>query len=641
MKKLYAGLAAAALTATGIACTAGAAHAEATWPSPYSIDPQDANVSLTVAADGATAYSAWVDSGDDTTIDVATTTLATGATPPVQRVSTPDASIDDTTVTSTGLLVAVGQPDGPDSPNLLIGNVDDPAFHVADLTALDSVERLAVSPNGHWAAVVGTDTDTGAEAVALVDISSTPTVSSTTALPDDSAYIDDIAVDNAGAAHAVGDGDEGGRLWTVAAGTVDPTPLDAEPESVALLEDGTVAVGLEGDEENQIAYFAAGGSGTVDIDGSVRHLTASGQTLWASGDSTLTRIDGVSAQTSNTTYGQVWDTAAAADGNTLYVAGATWIPDDTDTENYGHDGPASLFALTAPGAPTGLDAWADGADAQGIDVSWQAAAGGADDDYRITLTDQADPGNVVSTTQEHENVSGGYGWVDVSGVDPTHRYDVKVEAFNGAFYSTALTGQYLPTVPGQGVVSVTGTATVGNTLTGTVTGTWPSAARLDYQWLVSYSNGQSGGLKAIPGATGTALALTPDLVGKYVALSVTAHEDTYADGSAASDPLGPVAAAQGTSAPQPVQVTKVKPATVKANAKKVKLKLLGINVAKAPGKVKVYDGMKLIGKAKIVNGKIVLKLKKHLSHGKHKLKLTYSGSAQVAKFNKSVKLKVK
>ena len=88
-------------------------------------------------------------------------------------------------------------------------------------------------------------------------------------------------------------------------------------------------------------------------------------------------------------------------------------------------------------------------------------------------------------------------------------------------------------------------------------------------------------------------------------------------------------------------MTKIKPATIKANAKKVKLNLPGINVAKAPGKVKVYDGKKLIGKAKIVDGKLVLKLKKHLSHGKHKLKLSYKVSASVAKFNKKVKLKVK
>ena len=47
MKKFYAGIAATAIAATGLVCSAGAAHAESSWPSAYSIDPQDASVALT------------------------------------------------------------------------------------------------------------------------------------------------------------------------------------------------------------------------------------------------------------------------------------------------------------------------------------------------------------------------------------------------------------------------------------------------------------------------------------------------------------------------------------------------------------------------------------------------------------------
>ena len=89
---------------------------------------------------------------------------------------------------------------------------------------------------------------------------------------------------------------------------------------------------------------------------------------------------------------------------------------------------------------------------------------------------------------------------------------------------------------------------------------------------------------------------------------------------------------------QPAQVSGVKAGTMKSGSKKLKLTLGGVTTV--PGKVKVYDGKKLLGTATVKNGKLVLKLKKKLAKGKHKVTVKYAGSSSVAKFTKKTKIKV-
>jgi hypothetical protein len=638
-KKLYAGIAATAIAATGLVCSAGAAHATTSpWPSDLGYAPggSDGVVSTAAASDG-TVYTASVNADDDG-VNVSTTTPE-GVSHSHAIALTPSTglSIDDVysvAVTSTGTVVVSANQANADSSdssdNLWTASVTDDTATLAYSAVDGNGSVISASPNGSYVALSDWN-----GSVTVVDLA---TDGSTPSHLIDSDQIDGIAVGNDGTAYVIGD-DTGSlnTLWTVSAGAATRQPLASGPVSVAVAG-SKVVVGEEtadGDNDSLEVFDGSSTPTSVPLPNEPYYLavSADGNTVFGSAGYDIERVD-------LTKLDSYTDASQVPDAYVDDIVGLVPTPDAfyavTSAENYDTYtyGEASLSRFTKPGAVTNATqaVYDDGS----IDVEWTAPAdnGGSDLTYLVTLTDNA-TSDVIT-----DQVTDTYDYLTSdNGLQAGHTYDITVRAENAAFSSDAATVP--PVVSGSAKVTISGNPVVGGTLTATVSNsTFPDGTELSYQW--GYSGGNYGG--AIEGATSTTYSPTKDMIGMHIVVIVTASLDGFSPAQASSTQDVVVTAAPGQQVqptPQPAQVTKIKPATIKANAKKVKLALPGITVAKAPGKVKVYDGKKLIGTAKIVNGKLVLKLKKHLSHGKHKLKLTYKGSAKVAKFNKKVKLKVK
>ncbi|WP_162138940.1 excalibur calcium-binding domain-containing protein [Gryllotalpicola ginsengisoli] len=107
----------------------------------------------------------------------------------------------------------------------------------------------------------------------------------------------------------------------------------------------------------------------------------------------------------------------------------------------------------------------------------------------------------------------------------------------------------------SGSVSISGTARVGATLTAATDG-WPSDATLAYQW---FADGT-----ALP-ATGPTLTLAPEQLGASITVTVTGTESGYADATATSDAVGPVAAGVLTKATPTISGTVKVGSTVTAH----------------------------------------------------------------------------
>jgi hypothetical protein len=641
-KKLYAGIAATAIAATGLVCSAGAAHAEGTWPSSLGFVP-DGAASTAISADATKLYTVAVDNDDQTKIDVAVTTFATGTSTHHQLTLTPGDGdsiyqVDAVAVSSTGTVLVAANQESGDSGIWTASVAADTATE--SLSGVEVGMALAVSPDGSRGVVAsgsGPITFSIADDAAS-DASDPITLDSTEgafAWPDDVVINNDGGLQVAGDDYPTGDDPSTPTLWAVnAEGQVTSTQqLDNEPLSLATAG-STVLVG-ETDYDSTFTLQAFDDSGSTSValpdEPDLLAVSPDNGTVWASDGYGVERLDlgalgsygddnpvPEGSLTSESVFGLV------ATSDALYSIGS-------QSDNDGNWTDATLSRLTKPGKVTDAtqSVYSDGS----IQLEWTAPTddGGADLTYVVTLKDKTTSKVITDET------SNTYDYLtSVNGLQAGHTYDITVRAENAGFAGDEVT--VAPVLSGSAKVTVSGSAVVGGTLTAAVSeNKFPAGTTLSYQW--GYSGGNYGG--AIEGATATKYSPTKDMIGMHVMVIVTATHDGFSPAQVTSNAVVVQPAAGAPSAPQPATVTKIKPATIKANAKKVKLTLPGITVAKAPGKVKVYDGKKLIGTAKIVNGKLVVKLKKHLSHGKHKLKLKYKGSAQVAKFNKKVKLKVK
>jgi hypothetical protein len=118
-------------------------------------------------------------------------------------------------------------------------------------------------------------------------------------------------------------------------------------------------------------------------------------------------------------------------------------------------------------------------------------------------------------------------------------------------------------------------------------------------------------------------------------------DDAYAITVTATNGVASSPAVTASLAPyvKPRKVRAIKVAPVKAGAKKLRLTLVG--ATRVPGLVRVYDGRKLLGPAPVKHGKVVVKLKKKLAKGKHKITVKYAGSPAVRTFTRSATIKVR
>lgn len=640
MKKLYAGIAATALAATGIACTAGAVHADvAPWSSlDYAPSANGDMISTAVGSDG-TIYTASPNGARDG-INVSTTTPAGASTHRVVTLTPTDGmSIDDigsVVVTSAGkLVISAAQSSDDYDAGVWTARVGDDAA-TETISGLDGTGPVAVSSDGQHAAL--------ATYATLYSFAPSDTTATSVAFDEDEdAYVDvtALAVSDSGDAYAVGEDSANTPMgWNATAGdpTASPLQLAATPVSVAVAG-STVVIGERQETGDEVAYSLEVVAATSEPrvvplpdEPDVLAVSPNGGTLFASDGYDVDRVDLTQVDSytaADRVPAQQFDAyeifGLGATSDKLYAVASAY---DGDTDSYET---ASLLRLTKPGAVTNATqtVYADGS----INVEWKAPAdtGGVDPSYVVTLTDKL--GKVIT-----DKVTDTYDYLDSrKGLRPGSTYTITVRAENAAFSGQDV--PVAPVLPGASTVTVSGSAVVGGTLIATVSNKWPAGTKVSYQW--GYSGGQYGG--PVDGATGRTFAPTADLAGLQVTVRVTGTLAGYSPTTVTSAPVVIKAAAHTAPkpAPKPEKVAKIKPATIKAGAKKVKVNLPGVTVAKAPGKVKVYDGKKLIGTATIKNGKLVLKLKKKLHKGKHKIKVKYAGSAQVAKFTKTVKVTVK
>lgn len=166
--------------------------------------------------------------------------------------------------------------------------------------------------------------------------------------------------------------------------------------------------------------------------------------------------------------------------------------------------------------------------------------------------------------------------------------------------------------------TINGTPIVGGYLTAT-TGTWstpPTSYR--YQWF------RAGA--PIAGATSSMFRPTIADVAQALTVQVVAGRTGFTEGSATSTPVTvPKVASTTTASVSPFTVSRLKRA-------KVTIQVRVTGVAGPTGKITIKDGrkkLKVLSLSASKAGKVVFKLPK-LKPGKHKIKVSYGGTGQIA-----------
>ena len=576
MKKLYTGIAAAALAATGLACGTGAAHAEGAWPDQFSAQ-QVVPVAGATYLLGSYDTGQQADDGDGGTYDVTGSTLVKAVGNTVTRIDL-GANADPAAITSHGDTVyVVGSDDETDDAELWTVAADGTVSDPQALPDTGTPQKVAVSSDGR-VAVAGWDSVVVMDAALEV----TATMPST-----GFSGIGDIAFSANGDTLRIAANDSDDTnvdLWSLSSDAGTTSPDDVTPQVLEPADGGAFASGVavSADGTTYVTVINGDGSGLYAVKGAGTPayqylgyaqglaLSADGSTAYVAGDSGIFAVAtnklGTYGENPNPDYyagGDDGVNAVAVDAaGDVVIAESTYDYDTSTTSDQ------TLDVVSAPGAPSHVtakrgDTWAEvsfSPSASSGSSAWTATDPSDSDTfvaYTVTLHDTTDPTKtdiVSSDIWDPSDVELGF---DDEQLIPGDAYTISVTATNGLFSSTAATS----TLP-------------------------------------AYKAPAGGGHSSTPQPT--------------------------------NDPAP---------TQQPVHVTKIKAAKIKASSKKLTLKLPGVTTA--PGKVKVFDGKKLIGKAKIKDGKLVLKLKKKLHKGKHKITLKYAGSAKVAKFHESVKVKVK
>jgi len=198
-------------------------------------------------------------------------------------------------------------------------------------------------------------------------------------------------------------------------------------------------------------------------------------------------------------------------------------------------------------------------------------------------------------------------------VDPSGT--VRVTDF---FHSTVET--FRPVLAATTAPKVSGTKKVGKTLKASK-GEWPvPGVTLSYRWL------RDG--KAIGGARKSSYKLKAKDAGRKISVRVTATRADYPAPSSASSAKVKIAKSKPQVTVKLAKTSVTWPAKAKVTAR-VKVK----GVSRPTGKVRVLDGtkrLKTVTLKKSHRGRLTITLPR-LKSGKHKIKLQYLGSSQVAK----------
>ncbi|WP_017934620.1 Ig-like domain repeat protein [Nocardioides sp. Iso805N] len=534
MRKLSAGIAAAALAATTIACSVPPVHAVSAWPAGFT------PLKVTATTSGALFVAGEDGDGNADLVRV------TGGTPSLVDLGE-DASLADLAVKGTTAYVVGTLPDEDGDDVATLWTIGDDGTVVTTALPGDATEpvALAISADSTELGVVGS-AEAAVYPVAGLGDATVPTATTpVTTL----ANVGSAAFDPTGGTFEFSGTSSDGtsRLWSIGSHAAATTPttvslgpgdVDTPPTALAVAADGTSYVATTGDDPTLYAVRGGTRRAAQPIDGA-DGLTVSldGRTVYAAGDSEITAYAVAS-------LGRYDDDEHPAPAYTPDVDGLAVTLDRgalTAVETPSDDSAPVIDRITAPSAPSHVTAQRDATTA---DVAFTPPA-----------------------------VTGSSAW-------PADVDDLIT-------YTVALHDTTHPARPDL----VTDDETD------------PTDVMLGYD--------------DVPLVAGDAYTIT-----------VTAINGILSS-----------VAARGTLAAQAAKVRSIKAAALTTRSKKLILTLSGASAV--PGKVKVYDGKKLIGSATVENGRIVLKLKKRLTKGTHTITAKYAGSATVAKFTKTVKVKVK
>ncbi|WP_141015094.1 Ig-like domain repeat protein [Nocardioides sambongensis] len=160
--------------------------------------------------------------------------------------------------------------------------------------------------------------------------------------------------------------------------------------------------------------------------------------------------------------------------------------------------------------------------------------------------------------------------------------------------------------------SISGTPEVGETLSADP-GAWDlDDVELAYQWLRDGT--------AIDGATGATYQVTAADIRTSLRVRVTATAPGHSPGSARSASVLVGKVASTTSATAPGRVKKGQRALVSVS--------VGASGVTPNGTVRILDGSRVVGTGRLVDGEVKIRIRR-MAPGRHRLVVTYAGSAQV------------
>lgn len=220
----------------------------------------------------------------------------------------------------------------------------------------------------------------------------------------------------------------------------------------------------------------------------------------------------------------------------------------------------------------------------------------------------------------------------VGAADAGKTITVAVTGAKGGFVSATGTSAATAAVAKASLTPATptigGTAKVGSTLTASA-GLWgPPPVTLTYVWK---ANGA-----VIASATSPTYVVRAADAGKVITVAITGEKEGYVTETRESAATAKVVK-PATTTPQPPVGTRGNPAAIagakvpakiraRATRFAVTFSAAGASSRVVNGKVRVYNGKKRIGTFTVKNGKVVIKLKKRLTKGKHRIRFVLGAS---------------
>ncbi len=239
-------------------------------------------------------------------------------------------------------------------------------------------------------------------------------------------------------------------------------------------EYGLNVIGGDVDEYYPIDYPVS--SVAVSADGKTVYLPGTGVSAYDTSDLGSYSEENPAPAAS---IGSGWVGNAIFDPNGRLYASTSDAQYDDETGDF-LGSTTSVHAVEAPAAPTGLTVATSEWDANTLTATWTAAAnnGGATEtpDYLVSLQDEAggDPVTEKVFTTDHEFTE----------LEPGHTYTVSVRSTNGAFTSAPVTATYVAPqkLAAPTKVAVAGKVAVGSRVSITTTGVWPAGTARTYEW---------------------------------------------------------------------------------------------------------------------------------------------------------------